>query len=461
MLGQLEENAMDKAYRIISCLIIGMAACLVSYSAEERVLIDFGKADISSVFNEAQGGLVFSLDDCPKELEGADKGLRSGKVLSIKSPAKGFLYTKDGILPQDLDECESISVEIYSSFENAPAVFEIQFIEGVGKSKFWRKVELAKAGLTKVAVPLRFMRQSSERTPSWKNVRHLGFFFRTGLDLSVISITLLSKTGKTAVISPEELSEIAFPETPASQVKIVKDKDFIIVSNSKELEIESLEKKMGELFGKVKKDFEGIKTSVPDSPPTLAVFATQDEYRKFTPRFAEMLLGSASPPTSGGYTVNSIATSSWDPSKGTMRPVYFHEMLHSWMDKVCGFPSSNGDWIQEGFANYYQLMFFPQDDLGQIILDGIGNPKMHMPLKELCSGKRIPMDRYWQALSVIAMLENKDGYKEKMPKLLEVLLERRSTDLNPVINDVLGVDMGKFSSDWKEFCTVYAKQLKR
>ncbi|HBC87922.1 MAG TPA: hypothetical protein DCZ94_13290 [Lentisphaeria bacterium] len=432
-----------------------------SARGEDKILFDFGKDGISEIFNEPQGGLTFSVEDIPLELPETVEGRPSGKVLRIKSPAKGFMYTKKDKLPEDIPECESASMWVYRPSGGEPVVFEVQFIEDKGRAKFWRKVEVVKAGWSKVVVPLRYMRQSDERSPSWKNVKHLGFFFRGDAEICIDNISLLSKTGKTAVVTPEELAEISFPGTPKDQIKIVKNQDFIIVSNSKELEIDKLEKRMIEFFGLARKGLAGVKMSTPDSPPILAVFATQDEYRNFTPRLAGLLLGQAAPPTSGGYTLHSIATSFWDPERGTFRPVYFHEMLHSWLDKMYGFPCGNGDWIQEGIANYYQLSVFPQDDLDQIILNGIAAQNIHMPLKELCSGKRVPMDRYWQALSVIAMLLDKEGYKENFAKLLDVLIEKKSTDLNPVIKDVLGVDMEKFTSDWKDFCRDYAKQLKR
>ncbi len=432
-----------------------------SAKGDDKILFDFEKDDLPEKFNQPQGGLAFTVENIPQELPDTVEGRPSGKALKVKTPGKGFMYTKKGILPENLVECESLSMWIYRASEGEPIVFEVQFIEDGGGSKFWRKTEIVKPGWAKVVIPLRYMRQSDEKTPSWNKVKYLGFYFRNDADIFIDNVSLLSKTGKTAVVSPEELAEIAFPVTPKDQIKIVKNPDFIIVSNSKELEIEKLEKRMSEFFGVARKGLEGVKKATPDAPPILAVFATQDEYRNFTPRLAALLLGQASPPSSGGYTIHSIATSYWDPERKTLRPVYFHEMLHSWLDKMYGFPCGNGDWIQEGIANYYQLTVFPQDDLDQIILNGIASSKMHMPLKDLCSGKRIPMDRYWQALSVIAMLVTKDGYKENFPKLLNMLVEKRSTDLNPVVKDVFGVDMEKFTADWKEFCVEYAKSLKK
>ncbi|HOK05553.1 MAG TPA: hypothetical protein PLN24_09895, partial [Victivallales bacterium] len=393
------------------------------------LLFDFEKEQISDIFNPPQGGLLSSISPLSEHLSKTINDPPLGKALKISSPQKGFLYTKKGILLENLKNYEYLTFWTYNSSNNKP-IFELQFIEEGGIAKFWRRIEITKTGWTKITIPLRFMRQSENRTPSWRNIKYLGLFFRDAADIYIDNFTFLKSSEKNAILSEEELAEIAFPLTQKLQIQKLITNDYIILTNSQEIELKTLENKINEFFSTIKKDFEGVKKSEPDSPPTLIIFANQEEYRNFIPRFAALLLAQADTPKSGGYTIHSIATSFWKSDMGTLRPVYFHEIFHTWLDKFYAFPSGNGDWLQEGFANYYQITFFPQENLSKIIqtalLEGF------TPLEELCNGSRISMNQYWQALTVVAMLMNKKEYRNKLTNLLNTFIEKNSVNLTAV-----------------------------
>jgi len=249
------------------------------------VLFDFEKEENSDIFNPTQGGLSFSISPLPESLPETIDTPPSRKTLKITSPAKGFLYTKKNLLPENLIDYSYLTFWAYNSSNNKP-VFEVQFIEERGIAKFWRKIEITKKGWTKITIPLRFMRQSENKTPSWKKVKYLGLFFRDAADLYIDNLTFIQCPKKTAVLLEEELAEIAFPLTQKSQIQKLIKEDYIIITNSQELEFGKLENKINEFFFTIKKDFEGIKKSKPDSPPILIIFANEEEYRNFTPRLA-------------------------------------------------------------------------------------------------------------------------------------------------------------------------------
>ena len=45
-----------------------------------------------------------------------------------------------------------------------------------------------------------------------------------------------------------------------------------------------------------------------------------------------------------------------------------------------------------------------QENLEEIVLAGIADRQRHMPLERLASGERIPLNRYWQAMTLVEML---------------------------------------------------------
>jgi hypothetical protein len=122
--------------------------------------------------------------------------------------------------------------------------------------------------------------------------------------------------------------------------------------------------------------------------------------------------------------LQAIATAGWDPEKGSLRPVFLHEFVHSFFELSAGLPQEGG-WVQEGLASYYQLQFHPQADLAKIVQAGLRDPKSHLPLKDLCSGKRIPTNRYWQAMTVWQFLLSTPKYREKLPHALRERIEHK------------------------------------
>jgi hypothetical protein len=87
----------------------------------------------------------------------------------------------------------------------------------------------------------------------------------------------------------------------------------------------------------------------------------------------------------------------------------------------------------------------------------LANPAAFLPLETLCNGQSIPLDRYWQAVTVCDMLLNDNKYKRKTPDLFAKLRDVDSTDLGPHLESVYGVTWEEFRNDWKSFCaTKYA-----
>lgn len=379
----------------------------------------------------------------------------TGAVLRIKGPQGGFAYTRRDLLPADLPSCESVVFRVRrvapEAAESAPAI-EVQLIEPDGKSKFWRKVELASTNWTEVRLPLRFFRTGGTRLPRWDGLRFFAFYLRTPAEFLVSGLDFAKGAGGDVRILPKELRQIAFPDAPEGAVRLAQKPGIVLLTDCARLDVKQLAERLDGLSGDLQTAFPFAPPAA--EPPSLVVFDRRADYEEFPGRIAQRMDSAADRPQSGGYTILSISTSYFDEQYGTLRPVYFHEFTHAWLGRRLRM-EDDGGWFQEGFANYFQLKLFPQANIAGIVRQGLDDASYRMPLKELCSGKRIPMDRYWQAMTVAGMLLAKDPYRGKLEAMVTAFHSAGSIDLAPVLGPVFGKDWDAFTADW----TAYARSL--
>lgn len=414
-----------------------------------ETFMDFDVAGLKEDWNPSQGDISLNWKASPK-LPIQTLGPQ-GNGLDVKTKGKSFIYlNRDKLaLPKDLKDCEAVSLWVYNKNEKSKPNLEVQFLEPKGRGKFWRRVAITKPGWQKITVPLRFMRWGNLKAPNWDKVEFLGIYFRDKADLLIDNVAFLKGTGKNALLSANEMSAIAFPDKEAHELKILDTPDIRVISDAPDLDLDVLTKHLEKFVSSFKKDFPFVKN--PAGFPTLLIFKDKKDYQKFTPRFAAMLSAGGAKPTSGGYTFMGIAQSYWSSKYGTKRPVYGHEFLHAYIELATSLPSSSGDWVQEGIANYYQTKIHPQANLKSIIKNGVRSPSKHTKLKTLLNGKRIKMDRYWQALSVIDLLINNPSYKQHLEKLLTAFEEDASTNLGPHL-DIIEKDWPQLDKDWQDHC---------
>jgi len=309
----------------------------------------------------------------------------------------------------NLVACESLSFRV----RGKPGAFEVQFLEADGRAKFWRRVDLASTNETAVTIPLRFMRRDGLRSPRWDNIRHFGLFFRNSGTFCFDDFMFRRNTGTKPELGADELAAIAFP---GATVRSVKKPEMTLLTDSTELELPKLEAELHRFIEQARRDMSFL--SRPSAPAVLLVFAKKSDYEQFAPRFAKLLNSTATPSVNDGYTVEAISTSYWDPAQGTLRPVYLHEFTHSWFERVAVLPGNGGGWLQEGLAGHYQLLFHPQENFGELVRKGIEDPEYRWPLRELCSGERLPVSRYWQAATLMRMMLTAPKYREQLRSFL-------------------------------------------
>jgi hypothetical protein len=411
--------------------------------AEETVWLDFETRGLAADWNAPQGGLAFEIAAAP-----ADGGA-SGPALRLHGPAKGFLHTRKTVLPEILtNECALTFRVRPAETAPLPAEFEVQFIEHDGTSKFWRKVTVATQGWTRVELPLRFFRTSGVRLPRWTSVRYFAFHFRGEADLWIDDVAFVREPGLGTEIGLKELRAIAFPEAAEGAVRAVRSAEFAVLTDSADLDLKDLAAALGQLTAGLRRQLPSLPP--PERPPVLAVFAREADYRAFPGRIAERLGSQASPPGSDGYTIVGVATSFWDPAKGTRRPVYFHEFAHAWLAQAGGL-ACEGGWLHEGVANHVQLTMVPQDGFAELIAKVIASGSAK-PFGELCTDRPVRVADYWQILTLYRMLLEREPYATRLPGLFTAVRDANTFDLDRHLQPVFGVDEVRLTADWRAFC---------
>ncbi len=430
---------------IVPCLIFLSANVL----AQEPVpLFDFEQAglgdDWAAVGKIAAARVELARDDLPKEGP-------AGFGLELKSAGGGGLFTKAKTLPVGLLDALEVELWVHRSADEARAhpasTIEVQFLEGGGPVRFFRKVELTHTGWKKIELPLKFFRWGTATIPRWNEVSRLGIWLRDAAEIRVDCLALeKSQNPRAALIGPDDLAAIAFPDADPKSIRRLETGQRIVLTNVPQFDLEVFGKHLDDVEAAVLKDLPFL--GPPSNRPALVVFATEDEFRKFTPRLAERFASEAREPRSGGFTLLGVATSFWSGERP--RPVFTHEYVHSLLSMRADL-DNRSEWLQEGLANYYQLRFHPQD-LQRIVAPALLNAKLRLPLKELADGKAIPTNRYWQAVTLIELLVETDPYRGKLQDLFAAFAATGNTDLGPQLGPILDTDWDRLEAAWRKYC---------
>lgn len=374
----------------------------------------------------------------------------AGHALRLQGPKGSFFYTRADAFPAVQPHFGTVRLWLRNDAEDAD--MEIQFLEADGKAKFWRLVQILKGDWRPVVVPLRFMRWSQGRRPEWRSVCRMAFYFRTPAAVTIDSVRLVPDPLHESTVSPAELSLLAFPQSKRDDIRIVLDTRFFLLTDSPRVEIDKLTAHLETVIQALEQDFPFLAADPPHAPPALLVFDNDKDYRAFPQRIGEVLLAQAPAPESDGYTLRGTATAAYDDRFGDIRPVYTHEFVHAWLEMNALLPSGSGDWVQEGIANLYQLRHHPQENIGAIVRQGMASSDTHMTVRELCSGQRLKISEYWQALTFMQMLLETPRYQQALPTLFSAFRTRASTDLQPLAEKVLKQDVESLSREWNTFC---------
>jgi hypothetical protein len=371
------------------------------------------------------------------------------EAVQLQAGRGGIAATRDWRALGELTEQATLSFQLQlvsAATATAPAI-EVQFLEPDGRSRFWRKVVLTNSAAATLELPLRFFRSSGTRLPDWSHISHIGFYFRDPATVRLSALELRREAGRGPDFTCADVAAIAGFGAP---VRRVSTPEYALLTDCAALDLAVLTNRLATLTGDLRKLLPAA--PAPRRPPLLLVFATRAAYQQFPPRFAGLFNSAAAAPDTDGFTLLGVASSAWSPEKGTLRPVYLHEFTHAWLEQAAAL-ACDGGWLQEGVANYFQLRNFPQANFAALVRQSLAQEATHVtPLRELLDGRRIPLNRYWQTVTVLDLLLNRPPYAGKFPALLAELLRRNSVDLAPALQPVYGVDFATFERDWRQHC---------
>ncbi len=380
----------------------------------------------------------------------------AGRALRLSGEASsGFVAKSKALGEVDWRKSVTLAFWVYRSAEEAkvhPAVvLDVHLIEEDRQAYFWRKLEVSHSGWKKIEMPLDWFRWSHNRIPRWNKVRSLAFLLRESATLTIDTVwTEPTETTRGDFPSGELVAAIAFPKDDReTKLRSLETRDVQLVTNAKSLDLEQLAGHLASVAKEIRREMPFLPE--PMRGPVFVVFQTRDEYRKFASRYAQQLNCEVTPPETAGFTVEGVCTSSWDDQFGTLRPVYTHEFVHGYLARTLPLATQE-DWLHEGLASRFQLTIHPQTNLKEMVRDGLRTPLRHDPLKQLCDGRRIVINRYWQAATVCQMLMTDERYRAGFPILLERLRDSKNNDLGPHLDPVWQSDFDKLTSDWRAFC---------
>ncbi len=431
---------------------LGLLALAVGH-ARADLLADFDTgADLQRW--SAQGRITVQRTEGPPGPQEAGPNGPAGSAARIDTAGNSGLFIKAGQLPPDPSDFDSLRFWVHRDPEAAPSTIEVRFYEADGTAWFWRKVVLDQPGWTEVMVPFKWTRWSSTRIPRWEKVDRLGIYFRDAADILVDSFSLADDPPPNGpddkpVLTATDVAAVAFGAAAADpdRVRIVTADGITVLTDASACDADTLRAHLAKVAAAVKADLPFA--DPPANPLVLVVFAAEDRYRQFPVALGERLGAGAAPTKAAGYTVQGIATSFWDPRQGTLRPVFTHEFVHALLSATLHLDNTS-EWLQEGLAAHYQLRFHPQANIRAVVTESLDAAAADT-LAKVCSGSRIPLDRYWVAATVCRMLLEDPALAAKLPAVVAAVQKSGSTAIGPLL-PVLGLSREELDAKWRAFC---------
>lgn len=186
------------------------------------------------------------------------------------------------------------------------------------------------------------------------------------------------------------------------------------------------------------------------TPAALLIFRDAADYPAFFERLGAAWGATIVAPKAGGYTVQDIAATTFDPKQGAHRPVFFHESVHAVLahDVRLLTHSDHQSWLHEALANYLQVCLFPRSLDARILTPHFSKPMLadgrgfFQPFEVLLAKHADPR-RYAQLATVMAFLV------EKRPDLLSKLA-RATTGGHPALDALrmCGTSAAALEAEW-------------
>jgi len=417
---------------------------------QSKVLFDFDGPAAATAWETAKGALVEITPVAGENVAGTDAPSR--QALRLYLPKGTWAKSKPASVPRDWTKFSDLTFWAYRDPVTAKgqplASLDVRLWATDGAGFYRRRVDLTHAGWRRIVLPLRWFRAGDNRVPAWDHLSQIEFLSHDSVELTIDAARVTAGRESGPFVTPDDIRKLAFPGTPEKAIQSEVSPDLCVMTNEPALDAAKLAAHLREVAAKVTKDLD-----LPKPPAgrraTLLVFATRRQFQDFPTGLAEKLNADPVRPAADGFTTGAVAASSWDPVAGEKRPVFTHEFVHSLVELSLGV-SNRGDWLQEGFATYYQLQFHPQAKFAEFVRDQFAAGVV--PLSKLCGGPPVPAGKYWQVATLCEMLLTDPKYKSKLPALLALLAKSETTDLAPHLQSAFKITWDGLERDWTVFC---------
>ncbi len=354
----------------------------------------------------------------------------------------------NGIDPQTAGE---ISMQVRTPGKETEVIVRILASDADGRRLYQRRVKLAAGEAWQpIHLSLGELRWGAF-VGSWGEVRRLGFALESPADeIGVDDVKILPRTEAAG----EAVKRLAFAEKSSA----VAQAEGVLVGTSasadKQIKADDLTHTLTHVQrarAMLKRLFADADRPIDEpTPVSLLIFSDADEMKDFWKRQGAAWSAQIEAPTSGGYTVQDIATSTFVAKIGPDRPVYLHEAVHALISHDLRLSVSDDShwWLHEGLANYVQLCVYPKSldnkTYPNEFATGV-DPKsdgLFIPLKTLLT-RRGMSNNYAQLASVIAYLA--DEQPALLPPIANALANHR--DLGDTLK-AANTDWDKLQADW-------------
>lgn len=374
------------------------------------ILFDFESPGLAEQWQMSSGGSA-SRDAC-----------ESGWCLHLKPAAKSRIRSTR--IAADWTRYGALTFRARS---DADTTIEVWLPAGEDHAAFWRRVDLPGGAWQDVHLDLGWFRRADGPAPSWSAVMALSFTFR---DTAEVWLDDIAVHAGSPVLSPEAVAVV-------TGGTVTRGRHAAVISLVPSLDGGALASTLDAVADAVLADLPFL--HAPEVPVPLVVFPDEVAYRAGVAKLAGAFVANVATPTNDGFTLEGIATSSWDPAQGAARPVYIHEFVHALLTRTAALPNG-GEWLQEGLANWYQVRFHPQPTLADVIRGRFARP---LPLVRLCDGQRIDTQFYGDAWTVMGTLLEDPAWSGTLPRVFEAASRTGSTSLGTLGVDLLALDQAQ------------------
>jgi len=416
-------------------------------AGESLFKLDFDDGKKLGQMFSANGKVTLSSGELPED-DPAENGA-SGRAMKVLTQNQFAFYTLNNVAKFNSQTADTIRLQVYNPDGKAQR-FDMLALEPDRKALFWRKVAFDHQGWKTLELPMEWFRWNQGRVPQWDNVTAIGIRGDAGLKFWVDGLEVVDQVANKGP-NHDVSSIIKGVFKDPQPVRHQAENGVWLITNSDEIDLKKLHAHLVKVRAYVLEIVPQWKANQANGrTPALIVAQNRKDYQSLFAPFGNQYVANISAPQSGGYTVQGVGFSYFDPEYGTLRPVFTHEFTHSVACQLGRSDITSSPWFDEGLATLVQLHFHPQKGVGEIIQAGMADPAKHLPLEKLTSG-RVPSNRYWQAWTVVDFLMNDPEMKPKFNDLISQFEATGKTDLSLHLKPVYGMNFEQLQEKWRSY----------